>query len=267
MPLTERLLSHAGAFDELAARPTPMGRLDARAKVLVTLAFVATTASFGREALLQPVPLTLYLVAAFALGDVPWGPVAARVAMLSPFALFAGGADLLLNRAPGLTVGPVVLSEGAASFVSLLVRFLLCGTAVFLLAATTRFSEVVRALRRLGMPRALATQLLLAHRYVFVLAEEAGRIMRAHALRAPDAPSPGVKVGATLVAQLLLRSLARAERVFAAMACRGFDGDLGATRPVRLRAQDLGFAAGWLGFFALVRAVDLSGALGKVLSP
>jgi len=267
LSLTERFLTHAGALDDLASRETPLSRIDPRAKVLVTLAFVATVASFGRDALLRPMPLALYLAAAFALGAVPLAPVAARVAMLSPFALLAGAADLVLNRGSSIPVGPLTLTDGEVSFVSLVVRFLLCATAAFLLAATTRFAEVVRAMRRLGMPRALATQLLLAHRYLFVLAEEAGRILRAHALRSPGAGLPGLKVGAKLVTQLLLRSLARAERVFAAMACRGFDGDLAVAAPGRLGLRDLAFLAGWLAWFGLARAVDVPLALGKVLLP
>jgi cobalt/nickel transport system permease protein len=265
--LTERLLSHAGSFDDLAGRATLLGRVDARAKVLVTLAFVTTAASFGRQALFQPAPLLVYLAAIFALGDVPLGPVVARVAALSPFALLVGAADLLLHRSPAVTLGPVVLSEGTVSFISLAVRFLLCATAVFLLAATTRFCDVVRALRRMGMPRVLATQLLLAHRYLYVLAGEAGRMARAHSLRAAGTGGPGLRTGATLLTQLLLRSLSRAERVFAAMTCRGFDGDLSVQPPTRVRLADLGFLAGWCAFFLLVRSVDLPEALGRTLAP
>jgi cobalt/nickel transport system permease protein len=265
--LTDRLLWHAGALDDLALRSTPLGRIDPRAKVLVTLAFVVTAASFGRDGLLRPIPLLVYLAAAFALGDVPLAPVAKRIALLSPFAILAGAADLLLHRTPSFSFGPFVLSEGAVSFASLLLRFVLCAAAVFLLAATTRFAEIVRALRRLGMPRPLATQLLLAHRYFFVLGEEAGRMVRAHALRVPGGRLPGPRIAARLLAQLLLRSLGRAERLFAAMACRGFDGDLAAAGSSRLRARDVAFVAGWCAFFVWVRTTDTSHLLGTALTP
>ena len=266
MSLTQRLLSHAGALDDLAGRQTSLRRLDARAKLLVALAFVVVAASFGRAAFLRPLPLALYLAVIFALGQVPLSPVLRRVALLSPFAVCVGLGDLLLQRAPALRIGSWVLSEGAVSFAALLVRFLLCATAVFLLAATTRFADVVEAMRRLGMPRVLATQLLLAHRYFFVLAEEAGRLARAHALRSPSR-GPGLRTGATLLTQLLLRSLARAERLHAAMACRGFDGRLTVAPPRRARLLDVAFVAGWSAFFVVVRAVDVPGALGRALTP
>lgn len=262
-----RLLSHAGDLDDLAARPSAFQALDARAKVLVTLGFVAVAASFGRNAALAPLPLLAYLAAAFALGEVPLAAVAARVALLSPFALLVGVADLVLHRAPAGTLWGVTFSEGAVSFASLLIRFVLCACAVFLLAATTRFSEVVHAFRGLGMPRALATQLLLSHRYAFVLAEEAGRILRAHALRAPGTGAPALPVAGRLVVQLLLRSLARAERVHAAMSCRGFDGDLTIRPTPPARVRDLAFVVACGLFFAAVRAVDVPTALGRALSP
>lgn len=260
-----RLLSHAGDLDDLAARPSAMGALDPRAKVLVTLGFVAVAASFGRQNALRPMPLLLYLAVALELGNVPLGAVATRVALLSPFALVVGLADLVLDRAPAGTLLGMPYSAGVVSFAALVVRFALGACAVFLLAATTRFSEVVRALRGLGMPRVLATQLLLAHRYAFVLAEDAGRIVRAHAVRAPGPPS--LRVAGTLVVQLLLRSLARAEWVFAAMSCRGFDGDL-TVQPARApRSADLVFVVACGLFFVLVRAVDLPAALGRALLP
>ena len=266
MSLTQRLLLHAGALDDLAGRPTSLGRIDARCKLLVALAFVVVAASFGRVALLRPLPLVLFLAVCFALGDVPLGPVFRRVALLSPFALFVGAGDWIFHRAPALTLGSWTLSEGSVSFASLLLRFALCTTAVFLLAATTRFADIVEAMRRLGMPRVLATQLLLAHRYFFVLAEEAGRLARAHSLRSSN-QAPGLGEGVTLLTQLLLRSLGRAERVHRAMSCRGFHGDLTVAPPRSIGGRDLAFLAGWVLFFALVRAVDVPGALGGALTP
>jgi len=263
--LTQRLLAHAGTLDDLAGRPTALGGLDARCKLTVALGFVVAAASFGRDAVLQPLPLLLYLAVAFALGDVPVGVVARRVALLSPFALFVGIGDWLFHRTQVLTIGSWTVSEGAISFATLSIRFVLCASAVFLLAATTRFSDIVSAMRRLGMPRVLSTQLLLAHRYFFVLAEEAGRLGRAHALRSPGR-GPRLGEATMLLTQLLLRSLARAERVHAAMSCRGFEGDLTVAPPRALRAGDLVFLAGWLSFFGLVRAVDLPAVLGRLVT-
>lgn len=265
MSLTQRLLMHAGALDDLAGRPTALGRLDPRCKLVVALAFVVAAASYGRSAVLQPLPLVLYLVVAFSLGEVPLWAVLKRVAVLSPFALFVGAGDWLLHPEPALSVGPWPVSEGAVSFASLTVRFALCTTAVFLLASTTRFADIVSALRRLGMPRVLATQLLLAHRYFFVLAEEAGRLLRAHSLRSPSR-GPRLGEAATLLTQLLLRSLTRAERVHAAMSCRGFAGDLSVAPRRTLGAADVLFVIGWLAFFGVARALDVPAVLGRLVT-
>ncbi len=121
------------------------------------------------------------------------------------------------------------------------------------------------ALRRLGAPRVLATQLLLTFRYLFVLCEEAARVLRAHALRSPDRPRPTLHLGGALLGQLLVRSLSRAERVHAAMCCRGFDGELRLARPWRLSRADAGFVAATCLLLVASRVVDLPSAAGSAL--
>ncbi|HUK62998.1 MAG TPA: hypothetical protein VLV15_06690, partial [Dongiaceae bacterium] len=56
----ETALGRMGSLEELAARDTPAARLDARAKVAVTVAFVAVVASFGRLELGRLAPLATF---------------------------------------------------------------------------------------------------------------------------------------------------------------------------------------------------------------
>jgi cobalt/nickel transport system permease protein len=109
-------------------------------------------------------------------------------------------------------------------------------------------------------------QLSFTYRYLFVLADEAVRMVRAHALRSPDRPQPALRVAGSLLGLLLLRTLDRARRVHAAMLCRGFDGELRRLERARLRGRDLAFAAIWCGFFALARTYDLPRLLGALVT-
>jgi cobalt/nickel transport system permease protein len=265
MTRLETALVHLGSLDELAARETPLAGIDPRAKVAVTIAYVAVVASFGPAELLRLAPLAAYPAVLLALGDVPPGPLLWRLALASPFALGVAAFEPLLHRAP-VALGPLTVSEGWLAFAAILAKFVLSLGAALLLVATTGFDDVCAALRRLGAPRVLVTQLLFTYRYLFVLAGEAARMVRAHDLRAPGGGRPRPRVAAQLVGQLLLRTLDRAQRIHAAMACRGFDGTVPFQRPRRLRPPDLAFAASWLAFFALARAVDLPAWIGAILT-
>ena len=263
MKFTDQTL--LGRFDGLSTRPTRVRALDARAKVIVILAFVVTVASFGPHDLSRPLPLLLFLTVMFSLGEVRFRPVAMRVLLASPFAIMIGLANPFLDQTPLLALGPIALTGGWVSFISIVLRFALSLTAVLLLVATTGFDEVCLALGRLGVPRVFVTQLLLLHRYGFVLGEEASRMIRAHALRSPDRERPTLTTASRLLGQLLLRALDRAERIHAAMICRGFTGML----PVRHRSNlgwgDFAFALSSFAFFTLVRAVDLTALAGALL--
>jgi len=267
MSPVESALAHLGALDDLAARDTPAARLDARVKALATVAFVVVVASFGRGDALRLLPLAAWPIALGALGDVPWRPVLLRLALASPFALGVAAFEPLLDRAPALAVGGLTVSAGAVAFATILLKFALALSAALVLVATTGFDAVCAGLERLGTPRLLVAQLLLLYRYLFVLAEEAGRMVRAHALRSPDRPRPTARVVATLLGQLLVRTLARAERVHAAMRCRGFDGTMRLVRRTRLSRADLAFTAATALLLAGCRLVHLPAAFARLLTP
>jgi cobalt/nickel transport system permease protein len=250
-------LARLGGLEDLAARDTPAARLDPRAKVLATLAYVGVVASFGRHDLLRLAPLALFPLALAALGDVPLRALAARLALVSPFVVCVAAFEPFLDRSPALHIGSLTLAPGWLGFATVIAKFVLSLSAALLLVATTGFDAVCAALRRLGTPRALVTQLLLTYRYLFVLAAEAGRSLRAHALRSPDRPRPTLRAAAALLAQLLVRALARAERIHAAMRCRGFDGEVRLSRAWRLSAPDAAFALSTAALLFASRALDV----------
>jgi cobalt/nickel transport system permease protein len=262
----DRALRHVYTLDDLARRTTALGQVDARAKVLAVFAILVTAASFGPYQLLRPLPLVIPLVAGMALGEVPARVVLFRLALASPLALFVGIWNPLFDPAPMLRLGPLVLSAGWVSFLCVVERFAIAFAAVLVLIATTGFDQMAAALGRLGMPRVLVTQLLLLYRYAFVLGAEASRMLRAHALRAPDRPRPTWRTLRSLLGELLVRSVGRAERVHTAMLCRGFDGELRRPGRSRFGPGAAVLVLGCVAFCALVRCMDVPRWLGWLVS-
>ena len=69
-------------MDRLAAGETALHRLDPRAKVLVTLAFIGTVISYGKYAVTGLIPLIIFPVVMISLGNLPPGYIARKIALL-----------------------------------------------------------------------------------------------------------------------------------------------------------------------------------------
>lgn len=255
-----------GRLDRLAHADTPMHRLDPRAKLLATLIFLVCVVSFDRYAVAGLLPFLLYPVVVIALAELPVGYLLKKVLLVAPLALLVGIANPWFDSAPLLRLDGITLSGGWVSYLSILLRFALTVTAALVLIATTGFHGVCVALRRIGVPAAMTVQLLLAYRYLFVLASEGARMVRARSLRSFRRQGEGLTPYASLVGHLLLRTIDRAQRVHRAMLARGFSGELHSPTPLRFRPRDTLFLLGWSGAFLLFRLVNLPQWLGRLLA-
>jgi cobalt/nickel transport system permease protein len=252
------------SLEALAARDTPLARLDARAKILTTIAFIVVVVSFDRYTVAALLPLALYPVALAVLGDVPASPLLRKLALAAPFAVMVGLFNPLLDRAPMLAIGEATIAGGWVSFLSILLRFALTVSAALVLIAGTGMHTLCVALGRLGVPRVFTAQLLFLFRYSFVLGAEAARMATARELRSCGQRAALASYG-PLVGHLLLRAFERAQRVHLAMIARGFDGELRGLRELHWTSRDTWFVLGWCVFFAVARAVDLPQELGRAL--
>lgn len=257
-------LADIGYMDTLAAGDTALHRLDPRAKLLATAVFVTAVVSFNKYEISGLVPFFLYPVFLVCAGELPAGYLLRKVLLVSPFAVFVGLFNPFLDRDVLFRLGPLAVSGGWASFVSILIRFFLTVGAALALLALTGINGVCEALARLGVPRAFVVQLLFLNRYLFSLGAEAGRMVRARALRGSGSLAHGIF--AQLAGHLLLRTLDRAERVYRAMLCRGFDGHIRVARFTGPGPAETAFVAGWAALFALFRLVNIPLLLGNLLT-
>ena len=253
-------------LDRLAAGETALHRLDARAKVLVTAVFTLSVVSFDRYALGALFPFFLYPAIILALGDLPAGYFARKVALILPFALAVGMLNPLFDREVAVRLGPFAISGGWVSCASIVVRAVLTVSAALVLVGVTGFPEICRALERLGVPQAFAVQLLFLYRYIFVLTEEGGRSSRARELRSFGGKGRGIRSYGSLVGHLLLRTWMRAERIHMAMLARGFTGEFHATATSRFGGRELLFLLGWSTLFIVLRLRNVPQLLGSLVT-
>jgi cobalt/nickel transport system permease protein len=215
-------------------------------------------------------PVGAFLALAIALGALV---LASTVARIGPLRLARGGfvaAPFVLVALPlvfirpgdplgSLDLGPLRLTvsgEGLRMFATIALKSWLSVQVALLLTFTTPFHDLLDALRELHLPRILVAIIGFMYRYLAVLGDEAGRLMRARESRsavAEGAAGGGSipwRAGVTghMVGTLFLRSYERSERVYAAMMARGFEGtfrhmELRSIRPTEWVAFGTGIAA------------------------
>ncbi|MDJ0766685.1 MAG: cobalt ECF transporter T component CbiQ [Myxococcota bacterium] len=261
-----RLLAHVsdlGALDLLAAQKTWIHTRDPRIKLITTIVFIVTVLSFHRLAVARLLPFFVYPVFLCGVGNIPILYVLKKIAVVAPFILMIGIANPYLEPSPALEIGPVILSQGWMSFFSILVRFVLTAWVALALIATTGMHQVCAAMIALKIPSVFAVQLLFLYRYIFVIAKEGIRVLRAKSLRAPKPAKPSLRTYAAIVGQLLIRTFDRGTRIHTAMICRGFEGSIQPIYTPKIQLMDMVFVALFISFFLCARFVDVPGYLGE----
>lgn len=239
---------HFNTFDHYQQHGTWIHQLDPRVKVLMCVFFIISTALLPDGTwLAYALSWAVVMGLALAAHIEPWF-VIKRSLLILPFLL---AAVTVMFTLPGQIVwqGPLGLSisdAGLTRFVSIVLRSWISVQMAILLTATTRFPDLLHALRHLQVPAILVAILAFMYRYLFVLVDEAARLLRARAAR--SAQLPGQKSGRSLwwratvagnmVGQLFSRSLGRSEDVYRAMLARGYQGELLTMNPHHLTAFD-----------------------------
>jgi cobalt/nickel transport system permease protein len=96
--------------------------------------------------------------------------------------------------------------------------------------------------------------------------EEAVRMVRARSLRIFNGRGMGMTTYASLLGHLLLRTLDRAQRIYSAMWCRGFDGTIRTTKRLSFGRAEYLFMLVWISLFMIMRFKNLPLYLGEYVT-
>lgn len=251
---------HFDAFDRYHETESFVHRLDPRVKVVVTVGFILSNALLPDGAWLAFGFSWIFLLFANAFSNLGVAFTLKRSFVALPFALVA---VTVLFSIPGKPLTAfhflfwdlTITDMGLLRFLSILVRSWLSVQMAILLVATARFPDIIHALEHLRVPSILTTIIAFLYRYLFVLADEVFRLLRARESRSAGAPgmrSGGsvawrARVAGNMAGQLFLRSYERSDRVYNAMLARGYTGHMQTMNPHVLRRGDYSTTA-----FALI---------------
>lgn len=259
----QHALSELDAVERTACGRTPLHGIDARAKLLATVVFLVAMLSVPLRGLDRLLLFFIFPIVSAALGGLRFGPIFRRSLVVLPFVAFIGVFNLFYDREPVFRIGSLVVTEGWVTFLSILVRGLLSVEALLVLVYTTGYYRLCRSMQRLGVPSIFTTQLLFVYRYLYVLIEEALAMQRARDARSFGRRSYPLRVWATLVGQLLMRTFDRAERISRAMLARGFTGRIpdGISERPAWNLRDSVFLAAWCAAAIFLRTIHPGGLL------
>jgi cobalt/nickel transport system permease protein len=232
---------HVHFLDPYVPRASPLHALDPRIKFILTLAFILTVSLAPHRAWPVYIVLVSLVLSVEILSDLGVRYVQRRAVLAFPFVLAALPVIFTLPGMPlfNLSLGEwtlVASRQGLARFLSITLKSWISVQAAILLAASTPFPDLLVAMRAVKVPRLIVAIFGLMWRYLFVLVDEALRLLRARASRSGEPSLSGVRRGGSLAwrahvaggmaGSLFLRAFERSDRIYMAMLSRGYDGEV-----------------------------------------
>ncbi len=230
---------HRPLVDRSAHVRGPLGAWDPRLKLPALVLFVcaisflplrSTSVVWGQHLLLAGLVLFAVLWArasagVLALQSLLVLPFAGMVAATHLVAIGDGGTPLF--AIPWTSLHFRYPDGGAERAALVLLRVWTTILATLLVIATTPLPSFLRALERCFLPQTLVVVIGLVYRYVWVLREEAGRMLVARRMRTFGGRGWVAQgIAGAMVGTLFVRTLERSEGVHRAMLQRGYCGSL-----------------------------------------
>ncbi|MFH1448193.1 MAG: cobalt ECF transporter T component CbiQ [Candidatus Micrarchaeota archaeon] len=234
-------------IDRYSKLDSPIHRLNPKIKILSAILFIVAVVTIPA----RPQVFAFYFVVLLALmivSTVPLGFIFRRSLMFCPFVLVPVLFSTLMFT-PGEAIGSygvghfkVTVTYDALNIILIVFsRAWLSILASILLVSTTGFSNLLKGLQTLGVPRVITMVMSFMYRYMFVLTDELMRMRRARESRCfRGGFLETLRSSGSIIGSLFIRSYERGERVYAAMLSRGFTGNTRTVDSQYVRTSDVG---------------------------
>lgn len=232
--------------------------VSAPAMLVVTLIFLIAVLSIPVNQPQKLIWLAVYPIVASEMSGIGYGNIFLKSLWILPLAILIGIFNPIIDTSKAFSVSGITISRGWVSFISIIFRALLSFQSLLLLIATSGFLDMFNAMRHIGCPAVLSTQLLLTYRYISVIIEEAIIMNRARQARGYGKKSYPLSMWGRHVGQLLIRSTQRASNIHRAMKARGFSGTLPTGSRMQWDSHSLTWMCCWIACIAIARFVDFS---------
>ncbi|MFC1976950.1 cobalt ECF transporter T component CbiQ [Chloroflexota bacterium] len=235
-------------LDQYSDGDSLIHKLDPRTKLITTMAFVLAVALTPPNRWQAFVVYFFLMATLIFVSKVPVLYILKRSLVIMPFVL------LIAIFVPFFKEGEVagsyniwlwqvsVTYNGIEVLWNILAKAWLSILSLILLTSTTKIISLLMGLEQLRMPRVMVMILSFMYRYIFVLVDELMRMKQAR-----DSRNFGggrlwqIRTIGNMIGTLFIRSYEKGERIYAAMAARGFDGQTRTLDRLNFRKADVYF--------------------------
>jgi cobalt/nickel transport system permease protein len=228
-------------IEKSAYRNSFIHNLDARVKIVGMIALIIAMVAIPYSPMVFTVGafFLVFLSVLWAGSSLPWQIYAKRLLMVLPFGLFIILFQIFFTNRyytvfhviADLPFGIHIYAESIQFAAILLVKFIVCISAIILLSSTTKLHDMLEGAGRMGLPPEFALTFGMMIRYLFVFGYIYRKINESLATRCFDPFNSALsyryrmkQIGYT-VGTIFIRSYEQGERVYTSMLCRGYGKD------------------------------------------
>jgi cobalt/nickel transport system permease protein len=225
-------------IEKSAYRNSVIHNLDARVKIIAMFALIITMVAIPYTPSVFTIGALFFsfLTLQWVLAGLPWQVYAKRLVLVLPFGLFISLFQIFFTNRyytvfhvmADLPYGIHIYAESVEFAMILLVKFIICVSAVILLSSTTKLHDMLEGAGRVGLPPEFALTFGMMIRYLFVFGYMYRKINESLVTRCFDPFNPALpyryrmqQIGYT-VGTIFIRSYEQGERVYTSMLCRGY---------------------------------------------
>jgi cobalt/nickel transport system permease protein len=228
-------------IEKSAYRDSFIHNLDARVKIIGMIALIIAMVAIPYSPMVFTIGaiFLVFLGVLWAGSSLPWQIYAKRLLMVLPFGLFIILFQIFFTNRyytvfhviADLPFGIHIYAESVQFAGILLVKFVVCTSAIILLSSTTKLHDMLEGAGRMGLPPEFALTFGMMIRYLFVFGYIYRKINESLATRCFDPFNSALsyryrmkQIGYT-VGTIFIRSYEQGERVYTSMLCRGYGKD------------------------------------------
>ena len=232
------MIEELGSIEWDASRRSFTHDLDARVKLVLLLLMIVLVVAYPVTwgVLIIALPFGLILAGLWYLSHLSVMTYLTRLIITLPFGFFILFFQIFFKSPHYATATPIhllvpfitIYYESVIFASILLIKFILCISAILLLSSTTPVQEMLKAGKRLGLPSVMALSLGMMIRYLFLFATMYTQIHHSLCGRNFDPWSRKLPYRYRLqilgyaMGVLFLRAYEQGERTYSAMLCRGY---------------------------------------------
>lgn len=237
-------------------------QIDPRIKLIAMFTLILSIIFTRPEAFVCFALYALFIAILILISKIPLKFILKKSLVIIPFVLMVAIFIPFFKKgeiAGGYSFGSLRLTvtyDGLMVLWNVLVKGYLSILSMILLMASIRFSDFLKALETLKLPRLFIMILSFMYRYIFVIEDELLKMRQAKQSRSVGGSNwLHAKALANMLGVLFIRAYERGEKVYLAMCSRGFNGNIKTMHNFRVKRGDFLFLLFIVSVLASIRFI------------